>query len=444
MLNIGIWRRIIATPHGLTLSLCIGTLGLLLASVSPLLPVAISEGAKLDKGGVTLFYLINSVTAIVIILSSGYLSDGTIKRYKLVAVAGILASFGYAGVALARTPFQAYLAGIVMTFISILFPQLFAISREGILRSWDTQSQTVGVTCLRTMFSFGFIFGTTIASFLTRFLAVNTIFFLLSASALILTGFSTYIIRQASLVKETNEPETSSLDVTADTKQIKASFLSRVNLLNARKEKTSRIPKPVAVTDKVPFNWITFGLLVLAIIFMRGSDAARSVYLPLVMKNMFNDVGIAPIMLGITAAAELITMSLVGMLALRIGERSTLIFGALAGSLYFVLMAVSQALPTLYAVQLIYSIYVAALLGVGMAYVQSLIAHRAGLGSSVYMSSLQIGSMVGLIAPLLITGVTQQIFYAPAVLCLIGSAILVMTYAFEYTTRVRAVRLSEQ
>jgi MFS transporter, SET family, sugar efflux transporter len=198
------------------------------------------------------------------------------------------------------------------------------------------------------------------------------------------------------------------------------------------------LPNPTA------FNWTTFSLLVVAIIFMRGSDAARSVYLPLVMKNMFHDIGIAPIMVGITAAAELITMSLVGSLALRIGERGALILGALFGSLYFVLMAISQTLPTLYLVQLIYSVYVAALLGVGMAYMQGLIAHRAGLGSSVYMSSLQIGSMVGLIAPLLITGVTQQIFYAPAVLCLIGSGILLLTYAFEYTTRVRAVRLSEQ
>ena len=80
-------------------------------------------------------------------------------------------------------------------------------------------------------------------------------------------------------------------------------------------------------------------------------------------------------MFGITAAAELVTMGAMGYLSSKIGEKATISLGALVGAVYFGIMSFSQSLPLLYAAHVMYAIFIAALLGVAMAYVQGLVAN---------------------------------------------------------------------
>ena len=66
------------------------------------------------------------------------------------------------------------------------------------------------------------------------------------------------------------------------------------------------------------------------------------------------------------------------------------------------------------------------LYGVAMAYIQNLMEHRVGMGGSLYLSALNLGSLVGILSPLLVVGYDQTLFILPALLCLIGAALLML------------------
>jgi MFS transporter, SET family, sugar efflux transporter len=163
-----------------------------------------------------------------------------------------------------------------------------------------------------------------------------------------------------------------------------------------------------------------------ALIMMRGADSARGVYLPLVMFQLFKDATIAPLMFGITAAAELVAMGVMGYIASKIGEKVTISIGALVGAAVYVVLSFSQSLPLMYIAHVFYAIFVAAVVGVSMAYVQNLVKNRAGLGGSLYMMVFNGGSLIGILAPLLVHDYDQTIFIAPIILCLAGAVLLMV------------------
>lgn len=90
------------------------------------------------------------------------------------------------------------------------------------------------------------------------------------------------------------------------------------------------------------------------------------------------------------------------------------------------MLAVAQSLALYYLAQVVYAVFNAALLGLAMAYIQNLLSHRAGMGGSVYVAITNVGAFVGLLAPLVITGIDQRVFVIPAMLCIAGAALLMV------------------
>ena len=99
---------------------------------------------------------------IVVTLGTGWLSDGMIARDKLVMVCGTIATVGFIGLSQATLPIHAWLAGIAIAPIGVIFPQLFAVAKAGVVVGWEREDQVMGITALRTLFSLGFVFGTAI------------------------------------------------------------------------------------------------------------------------------------------------------------------------------------------------------------------------------------------------------------------------------------------
>ena len=148
--------------------------------------------------------------------------------------------------------------------------------------------------------------------------------------------------------------------------------------------------------------------------------------MPLVTVHLFHDAHWAPLMFGITAALELVTLIVVGALAVRIGEERTITAGALVGAGCFLLMALVPTLPAMLVANLFYSLFIAALAGVAMAYVQGLLSHRPGMGGSLYLVTSNLGALIGISAPLLIPGYSPELFFLPSLLCLAGALFLVV------------------
>lgn len=391
-MTLAIWRRILGTRFGLPLGLCIVLQGILLAVADPLLPLVVAESIGLDKSQVVLFFLFLTLSAIGIGLLTGYLSDGVIARYKLVMVGGLLLIVGNFLLAAATQPVHSFIAIPFLGSLAVFDPQLFAVARLGLMADWEPEAQIVGITALRTLYSFGYIIGTALTSWLVRSADLQVVFFGIAVAFIALTLLAVIIIRR-----------------------IEAKIAARP-------------PAPVSNTSvSVPVKILPLAMMViplLSLVILKAADTTRNIYLSLVMFQTFNDASIAPLMFGITAAAELITMSLMGTLSGRIGEKVTIALGALFGAVYFFVLAFSQSPPVLYGVHLLYAVFVAALQGVAMAYVQSMLAHRLGMGGSLYFAVLNVGGLLGVFAPLFVTGYDQSVFLISAVLCLIGAALL--------------------
>ncbi len=397
-MNLSVWWRVFRVRFGLSCAFWIFAEGILLAAAMPLVPILLATQVGLDKNEVTLYFLITTLLGIVVTLATGYLSDGAISRYKLVAAGGLTAAVGYFGLATAQQAIDAFIAGGLVVALSVLFPQLFAVAKAGVVADWSHADQTTGITALRTFFSLGYVLGTALGSAMVRVMELQTVFLVLGASVIGLTIGCTLFLFQIEryIAARTVEYDTAEADAP---------------------EKPKRQP-----SVSLPYTAMIMPLL--ALIVLRGADSTRGVYLSLVMLQLFNDPGVGPMMFGITAAAELITMAMVSELASRIGERDAIAVGALFGAVYFAVLSFSQSLTVLYLMHIVYAVFVAALLGVAMAYVQRMISARAGLGGSLYMAVFNIGSLVGILSPLLVTGYSQEIFIIPAILCVVGALML--------------------
>ncbi|MEP6988071.1 MAG: MFS transporter, partial [Chloroflexota bacterium] len=333
-MNLAIWKRLLNTRYGPFMGLNIVLQGCLIGILAPLIPILIVEKIGLDKSGVMIFFLLNTLVGIAVTLGTGWLSDGTIARYKLVLVCGLVATLGFAGLSQATSPVQAWLSGIAIACMGVGFPQVFAVAKTGIVAGWEHEAQVMGITALRTLYSLGFIIGTALTSLLIS-ADIRTVFVLIAVVAavvmvtttLLLYRIETHILREAVRINESDAAASS------------------------------------ATTGYALPMWALIVPL-LALTIMRGADSTRGVYLPLVMFQMFKDASIAPLMFGITATAELIVMGMMGYLSSKIGEKTTISIGALVGGLYYAIMSFSQSLPLLYFAHVLYAVFVAALLGV--------------------------------------------------------------------------------
>jgi len=393
-MNWSIWKRLIRAPYGVAVALGILVQGFFTALIGPLLPILLAEQIGLNKNEVIVFFLLNTVMAAVVTLGSGWLSDGIIARYKLVVISVCIGTLGFIGFGTATLPIHTWLAGLGLALFGVIFPQLFAVAKAGIVNKWEHGEQVAGLTTLRIMFSLGFLIGTALASLLVRF-DLRTVFLVLMvpsfvtsmAVAYLLYRMEAHIQRQAQPTAEHGEAA------------------------------------PVSVQRSLPL-WV-FIVPMLAILLMRGADSTRTVYLPLVMLQLFKDASLAPIMFGLSAAAELVAIGIMGYVAGQIGEKRAIAIGSLIGAAYYVVMSFSQSIPLLYISNIVYALFTGATAGVAMVYLQNMMAHRVGIGGALYMTLFNVGNLIGILVPLLVQNYDQNIFIAPIILCVLGAALLI-------------------
>jgi MFS transporter, SET family, sugar efflux transporter len=371
--------------------------GIVMAVSSPLLPIVLSERIGMDKSQIVTYFLLRTLIGIVVTLGSGYLSDGIVARHKLVLIGGMLATVGNLLIATATRPSHAYIADVFTVGVVVLFPQLFAVAQGRVVVRWEREAQVMGITALRTLYSFGFILGTTLASLLAQRVDVQAAFFLFTVAMLALTVYAARVLYRV---------ETQRVD----------QYNHTANVAQAQPPKRPDVVLPA----------YAFIVPLVSLIVLQSADISRQTYLALVMFQLYKDASIAPLMFAITATVELITMSLMGYLSSRIGAKLTIALGALIGALYFGIMSFSRFLPLLYLANAVYAVFVAALVGVAMAYIQGLLTHRVGLAGSLYIAVLYVGQLAGTFSPLLVVGYDQTIFVIPALLCMGGAAFLMI------------------
>nr|WP_150960342.1 MFS transporter [Aneurinibacillus sp. XH2] len=184
-----------------------------------------------------------------------------------------------------------------------------------------------------------------------------------------------------------------------------------------------------------------FSLVMLfAILLLSCADAIRGLYLPLVINVRFGNPELMSYIWSTQAVFELLFMTMAGYWAAKYGSKPIILLGSLFALGTYVTYTVSESLPVFFIVQPLYSFFVSVLYGVGMGYVQRMFIHRTGFGASLYVFISQTASLIGYFLPLLIKGITPQIFWIPALLIVLSIMLMVKVL---YSERMKPGRTVE-
>jgi SET family sugar efflux transporter-like MFS transporter len=386
-----VWRKVFQEPMGLMLAAAILANGLVAALWVATIPLALSRVIHFDKQQIALYFVLYSVAGTFLNLLAGQQSDRRMSHYQVTAIAGIASSLGFLVLSFAACPPLVYAAGALASLSLVLFSQLFAVAKTHLVARWSSEDQTVGMTTLRTVFTLGYVAGTLVASILVGLLSLQQILSMLTGSLFVMAMFAALVM----YLLERREPS----------------------------PETAAPPRPRrSSAHAVPSVLLLVSLA--SLFLLQGADSTRNVYLPLVEFQLFGNAGIAPLMFAISAAVEILTTMAAGYIATRIGEARTISFGALAGAAYFIVLSLSRSLTVLYASNVLYAFFIAALMGVAMSFIFRLLPDRAGIGGALYLATFSGGTLFGAVSPLVVSGYSPRVFLVSVVLCVAGAALI--------------------
>ncbi len=187
----------------------------------------------------------------------------------------------------------------------------------------------------------------------------------------------------------------------------------------------------------------------LLVIFASGRMLQVS-QLPIIVRDTF---GASPQMVGLALSvpplAELLLIPVAAVAAVRFGRGTVFLFGGVCGALYYASLLQLDSIAMLFLVQLLYALFGAATLMVGIDIAQSLVRDRAGFAASTYFAHETIavvnGSMVAAVSVHLLDA--QDAFVVPFVLCLfavVGCALMFRRYPRHFDFRLVRQRVGNQ
>jgi SET family sugar efflux transporter-like MFS transporter len=136
----------------------------------------------------------------------------------------------------------------------------------------------------------------------------------------------------------------------------------------------------------------------------------------------------AGLVLGLCAALEIPLMLIMGALTARIPLRRLVLAGSGCGVAYYALATATTGLPLLAAAQLVNAVFIAAVSGLGISYMQELLPRYPGRATTLFSNTFPVGAMLA--GPLF--GLAQhfgfRLAYATGtVLSAAGLVVLVLT-----------------
>ncbi|MFJ4513606.1 hypothetical protein [Streptomyces sp. NPDC088816] len=160
------------------------------------------------------------------------------------------------------------------------------------------------------------------------------------------------------------------------------------------------------------------------IVLLKAADSVRLIYLPLFVVASGRDERLISVLFLATAAVELLVLPLLG----RLGERRSapLLLGAAAviGVLSFTVSAAFSSVGSLLTSQLLYAPFTAALQALGPLLLGRLLTGGLPAGAGLFAALMQLGSLIGILAPLAVPGYSPGLFWVAAAFCTVAAAVL--------------------
>jgi SET family sugar efflux transporter-like MFS transporter len=372
----------------LPLGLVFLTVGISTAVVGPFLSLFLSTAVHAGPVKVTIFLVGAPLSGVVMSTLLGRLSDRRPIRRKLLIVAATSGLVGTGVTAFVRDYWVLFALTVTATALAgSMFPQTFAYARQ-VLQRDNPGRAAMGISTLRTLFSLAWVAGPPLAAFL-----------------LDLGGFR-YVYGMAALMYA-------------------LAGLVAIFLLDE-----VEAPAPVSADEPAApaGDRIRLSLTIAAFACLMVPLTLSVQTLPLFISvDLGRPVTDAGLILGLCAALEIPLMLGLGALTTKLPLRPLVLGGALCGVAYFGLAAVTTSVWVLFAGQLLNALFIAAVSGLGISYVQDMLPSQPGRASTLFSNTFPIGAVIA--GPMF--GLAQHFGYRLAYvlaagLCLAGLLLLVL------------------
>lgn len=250
---------------------------------------------------------------------------------------------------------------VYMTIFTALgapgMPQLFAIAREAVSKS-HFNDHTFANSTMRSAFSLGFIIGPLIGTLLIAAVDFKGIFIGTIAVYLLVVSLITICLKPEIELKLT------------ETKVKIKSFQLRHN----------------------PKIMLAFFILIFMYIAHWSSSINTALFITNQLGGTTKDVGLVS---SICAALEIPFMLTLGVLSAKYSNRRLMIFGAILGAVYYLVVILSYSMWQMLAAQILLAVFVAVIAAIGISYIQDMLPSMPGYASTLYSNSSTIGRLVG-------------------------------------------------
>ena len=332
--------------------------GLSTAVVLPFLSLFLSTQVHAGPIKVPVFLVAAPLSAVTVGTLLGRLSDRRPIRRALLISAALAGAAGMALTAFVRQYW--ILLGLTVTATALagtMFPQTFAYARQ-VLQRDDPARAAMGISAMRTVFSVAWVAGPPLAAVL---LDAGGFRYVYGAAAMM------YLLAALVAIFWLDEVEGTAA-TPADLPGVRTG--GRVRLL---------------------LTGTAFTLLMCPL-------ALAVQALPLFIdRDLGGQASDAGLVLGLCAALEIPLILGLGALSTRVPLRRLLYGGAACGVLYYGLATFAPNLGLLFAGQPLNALFIAAVTGLGIAYVQDLLPGQPGRASTLHSNAFPIGA--GLAGP---------------------------------------------
>jgi SET family sugar efflux transporter-like MFS transporter len=374
----------------LPLGLLFFAVGISTALYYPFMSLFLSTEVGAGPVRVTVFLIVAPLSGVLGSSLIGRLSDRRPIRRALLLGGAMAGVIGTGLTAVVRDYWV--LLGLAVTAFAVagsLFPQAFAYARQ-VLERDDPARAPMGISGLRTVFSLAWVAGPPLSAFL---LDAGSFVWVFGTAALM------YAI--AALVA------TFSLDEIA-------------------------VPAPPTGAEPVddwhdapPWTlWLTAAAFTLLQIPLTLAVQALPLFID---TELGGDIGDAGLLLGLCAALEIPLMLSFGALAIRTPVRVLLFVGSAGGIAYYGLTAVATSLWVLVVAQALNALFIAAIAGLGISYMQDMLPGHPGRATTMFTNTFPLGAMLA--GPLF--GLAQHYgyrlaYWLCAALCVAGLLLLIV------------------
>ncbi|MBA8761012.1 MFS transporter [Staphylococcus schleiferi subsp. coagulans] len=239
-------------------------------------------------------------------------------------------------------------------------PQLYASARESIDQSTSSSRAVFANSVLRSMFSFGFLFGPLVGNILNQSWGYSGLFG--GTVAIILTT----LLLQVFFFKDikTKQPTRT----TTHTEQNAPSMLRHRYLI-------------------VPF---------VAFVLLHIGQWMYTLNMPLfVTKYLGEEEKYVGHLASLCAGLEVPFMIILGIVASKVQTRTLLAIAAVCGSLFFGSIGVFESVRMMLIGQVLLAAFLAVLLGIGISYFQDILPQFPGYASTLFANAMVVGQLLG-------------------------------------------------